>query len=111
MRGEQSLGVGMLRVSHKIAGPGSFDNLAPVHDQDPVGEVPHRREVVGDVDDPQVVLLLDLLKSCKISTRTETSSIETGSSATIIRGSKRIAHAITRRCCWPPLSWWGNLER
>ena len=43
--------------------------------------------------------------------RSETSSIETGSSATSTSGSRTIAHAIATRCRWPPDSSCGNRSR
>ena len=42
-----------------------------------------------------------------IAACTETSSAETGSSATITFGSPASARAIATRCFWPPESWWG----
>ena len=78
----------MLRISHKIPGSGLLDDLPPVHDEDTLGEVPHRRQVVGDVDDARLYSCWSCSRSSKISTRTEASSIETGSSATISCGSQ-----------------------
>ena len=50
-----------------------------------------------------------LRSSSKIETRTDASSIETGSSATMSSGLRIIARATATRWRWPPLSMWANL--
>ena len=47
------------------------------------------------------------LRRLTIAACTETSSAETGSSATTTSGSPASARAMATRCFWPPDSWWG----
>ena len=51
------------------------------------------------------------VSSIRIWARTETSSAETGSSATMTRGFSASARAMAMRCRWPPENSCGNRSR
>ena len=57
--GEKSSGVGVLGVSVELVPAGYLDDLAQVHDRDPVGDVPHDGQVVGDEEVGEVEALLE----------------------------------------------------
>ena len=77
-------------------------DLAEVHHGDPVGDVADDGEVVGDEEVRQPELALEVLSRLRICAWIETSSAETGSSATISRGVVIERAAIPMRCRWPP---------
>src|SRR3954464_10123887 len=51
-------GVLVLRVEDDLVGGSTFDDAALAHHQDVVGEVPGRGQIVGDVEDAEVLLTL-----------------------------------------------------
>ena len=55
-RVQQALGVGMLRVGENLCHRAGFDDVAGVHDRDPVRLLGDQREVVGDQHHRHVVL-------------------------------------------------------
>jgi multicomponent Na+:H+ antiporter subunit G len=87
-RGQQRLGVGMLRMVQQVVDRRLLDDPAGVHHEDALGEVAHGGQVVGDEGQGQAALLWTPRSRCRISTRTEASSMDTGSSAMIIAGSQ-----------------------
>ena len=76
-----ALRVGCCGSATTSRGGAFLDDAAEVHDRDAVGEVGGRREVVRDHQDREA-LALSASSSDRTPARTETSSIETGSSAT-----------------------------
>ena len=59
-RREQRLGVGMQRIVKQLLGPGLFDNFAEIHHRHFVRHVARRRQVVGNDQIADVVLLLQI---------------------------------------------------
>ena len=57
--GEQHLGVLLLRVEDHVVGGTVLDDVAMVHHHDLVGEVACGRQIMGDVQHADVLLLLD----------------------------------------------------
>ena len=51
----------MSRLAEQLGGRTELDELAGVHDREPVGEVAHQRQVVGDEQDREPELALELL--------------------------------------------------
>jgi hypothetical protein len=99
---EERLRVRVPRVGDDLGGGALLDDPAEVHDRDPVGEAGGGRQVVI-ISTPRPRWRS---RSSNASTpaRTETSSIDTGSSATSSSGPSTIAAAIATRCRWPPES-------
>ena len=58
LRGEEMAGVVMLRVGEDFLGRAGLDDLAAVHDADPVGDLAHDAEVVGNEQHGHAALLL-----------------------------------------------------
>lgn len=56
--GEETLSVDVTRVVEDVGGAPLLDDAAQVHDQDPVAEMAHRAEVVGDEEIGHVQLAL-----------------------------------------------------
>ena len=83
-RGQQGLGVGMRAGAANTALAGTlFDELAEVHHGDVVGEVLHRRQVVGDEQAGETHVALQVRRGGSAPTAcTETSRALVGSSAT-----------------------------
>ena len=46
--GQQGAGVGVARVAVKLVGGGGLDDLAQIHDRDPVADLADRAQVVRD---------------------------------------------------------------
>jgi len=61
-RGQQALGVGMLRMDDNLLGRAELDQLALLRDRDTVGQVTHHAEVVRDEQVGQAELLAKLLQ-------------------------------------------------
>ena len=59
---DQGAGVGVERTLVDLVRTGQLDHVAEVHDRDPVGNMAHDEEVVGDEEVGQVELLLELVK-------------------------------------------------
>ena len=99
----------MLRSGREeLFGGRKLDDLAEVHDGDAVGDVAHDGEVVGDEEVRQVELLLQLDEQVEhLRLIAETSSAETGSSATMNFGRSTRARARPIRWRWPPPNWCG----
>ena len=101
--GQKGVGVGVTRAAVDGVAVADLDDLAEVHDRDALREVPHDGQVVGDEEERDAQLLLDLLRRLTTWAWMETSSAETGSSATIsfgsgpARGRRRCAGAGRRR--------------
>src|SRR5262249_30912241 len=57
---QQRLGVGVGGAGVHRLGVGELDDLPQVHDGDPVGDVPHHAEVVGDEDIGEAVQVLQI---------------------------------------------------
>ena len=94
-----------------VLGRAGLEHLAGVHHEEPLGEVPGRGDVVGDVEQCQVVLGRRARQAgSEMLSRTETSSIETGSSATRTFGCTARVRAIATRWRWPPDSSCGSLS-
>ena len=55
---QQRLGVGMARLGEQAALGRQLDDLAEIHDGDPVGDVAHHGEVVGDEEVGEAELVL-----------------------------------------------------
>ena len=101
-RGQQRLGIGVLRVGEQLLGRGELDHAAGAHHADALGDVFHHREIVGDEQIGQPQLLCRSLSRFRICACTETSSAETGSSQISSSGSSASARAIPIRWRWPP---------
>ena len=80
-----------------------LDDLAEVHDRDPVGDVAHDREVVADEQVGEAAAR-SRRSASRFSTWAwiDTSSALTGSSSTTRSGCTERARAIARRWRWPP---------
>jgi hypothetical protein len=105
--GEQRAGVGMLRRGEDLARPALLDDLALGHHADPVGDLAHDAEVVGDEQHRHAEPRLQVRSSFRICACTVTSSAVVGSSAISRSGSLASAIAIITRWRWPPESWCG----
>ena len=81
-----------------------LDDLAGVHDRDPVGDLDQQRQVVRDEEDGEAALALELWICCRISRWTTTSSAVVGSSMITSSGSSASAIAMITRCRMPPES-------
>ena len=97
----------MQRPSEELVGGSDLDDPAEVHHRDPVGDVADDCEVVGDEDICQVELRFSSTRRFSTCDWIETSSAETGSSATTSFGRSTSARARPMRCRWPPLNWCG----
>ena len=95
-------GVGVLRAADDPLGRSDLHDPAEVHHRDPVGDDPRQRQVVGDEQVGQPAPRAGSSMSRRSSVRIDTSSIDTGSSATMISGSRTSAPAMTTRWRWPP---------
>ena len=60
--GEQRHRVGVSGILEDGLGVGQLHNVAQVHHTDPIGDIAHHRQVVGDEHIGQVLLLLQLLE-------------------------------------------------
>ena len=60
--GQQRPGVGVQRLGVEVVGGGLLDHAAEVHHADPVADVPHHGQVVGDDEVGEVELLLQLVE-------------------------------------------------
>ena len=58
--GDEMLGVGVLRRGEDLARRAALDDLAVIHDADPVGHLAHDAEIVGDQQHRHVELVLEL---------------------------------------------------
>jgi hypothetical protein len=85
-----------------------LDDLAEVHHRDLGAEVPHDGQVVGDEEERDVELLLDPLKQVDHLAWIDTSSAETGSSATSSLGFRVRARAMPMRCAGRRRTRWGT---
>ena len=81
---------------------GLLDDLAGVHDRDPVAHLGDDAEVVGDEDDRGPGLVARLRIRSRICAWIVTSSAVVGSSAMSSSGSQARAIAIITRCAIPP---------
>ena len=94
---------GCVGVSNTESTVADLDDPAEVHHRDPVGDVAHDGEVVGDEQVRQA-----RARRCSSSSRLmtpawiDTSSADTGSSSTISFGSSASARAMPMRWRWPP---------
>ena len=61
-RREQGLGIGMRGIVVEDLFGGQFDDLAQIHNRDPVGDMAHDAEVVGDEHIRKPHLRLDILQ-------------------------------------------------
>ena len=84
-----------------------LDDLAEVHHGDAVGDVADDREVVGDEEVREAELRFSSTSRFSTCDWIETSSADTGSSATTSFGCSTSARAMPMRCRWPPLNWCG----
>ena len=103
--GEEGSGVGVLGVLVELVPAGYLDDLAKVHDRDPVRDVPHDGQVVGDEKVGEVEALLEGERSRLITCAwMDTSRAETGSSQTMKDG-------LTARARAMPILWrWAAAE-
>src|SRR6266545_2597231 len=85
-----------------LGGRGHLDELAEVHHRDPVADVPHDRQVVGDEQVGEVEFPLEVDQQVDDLRPVETSRAETGSSQTISLGCSASARATPMRWRWPP---------
>ena len=99
---QQRVGVRMCRRGVHPVAVGQLDDLAQVHHRDAIAHVAHDRQVVGDEDEAQLVLVLELASRFSTWAWMLTSSAETGSSSTITFGRKPSARAMPMRWRWPP---------
>ena len=88
---------GWHRSRVEVVGGRGLDDLAEVHDRDAVGDVAHDGEVVRDEEVGQAELVLQVSSRLMTCAWIETSSAETGSSATISSRLER-ERARDRRC-------------
>ena len=88
-RGQQGDRVRVQRVLVEVVGRCDLDDLAEVHHGDPVGDVPHDCQVVGDEEVREPELLLQVSSRFTICAWIETSRAETGSSQTMNAGFTR----------------------
>ena len=87
---EERLGVGVLWILEDLSRRALLHDLAVVHDDDAVGDVALRLDVVADED--------------HVCARTETSRADVGSSAMMTSGWSESARAMATRWRWPPES-------
>ena len=87
----------MLRRGVDLLAVALLDDLAEVHDGDPVAEVAHDAEVVGDEDEGEAELLAQVPSRFITWAWIETSRADTGSSAMITFGSTASARAMPMR--------------
>ena len=59
---QQGLGVGVDGAPVELLRGRDLDDLAEIHDRDPVGDVPHHAEVVGDEDVSEAQLVLQVVQ-------------------------------------------------
>ena len=104
--GKQRLGIRVQRADEELLGGSRFHQLAQIHDADIMGNMPHHGKVVGDEQEGQAMLLLQLLDEVQ-DLRLDTSRAETGSSHTTNLGFSARARAMPTRCRRPPSSSWG----
>lgn len=94
--------MGLFKSLDDLAHGALLHNLACLHDDDAIGEVPYYRQIVGDEKIGQA----DSRRSPSTNSITcaciEASRVETASSQTISFGSTASARAIAMRCLWPP---------
>ena len=110
-RRHQRRRVGVQRALERGLGGALLDHPAEVHHDDPVGDVPHDRQVVGDEHvgrrPSSCWSSLSRLSTCAWTDR---SSAETGSSQTITSGLRARARAMPSRWRCPPENSWGYLS-
>ena len=97
-------------VEHR-ARVAAFHRLAALHDQHAVADVIGRRKIVRDIDDRDPSSSRSALNRLTIVIRSDASTIETGSSATISEGCEINARAMAIRCSCPPDSSCGIAAR
>ena len=79
-----------------------------VHDGHLVADMLHHGQIVGDEQERQVQLPLQVAQEVRIWAWIATSSADTGSSQTMKSGCNANARAMLMRCRCPPENWWGN---
>ena len=102
---DQGLRIGMRRCGEHGLRVAELDQAAEIHDADPIGDVAHDWEIVGDhqVAEPMVALQVSI--RFRISPWTDTSRPAVGSSAITSRGRRARARATpTLRACPPDSS-------
>ena len=109
-RDEQQLRIRVLGLVGDVPRRAGLDHLARVHHHDRVGQVAGGRDVVGDVEDREPSRSRRSLSRLSRPSRIDTSSIETGSSASRTCGSTASARAMATRWRWPPDSSCGYLR-
>ena len=82
-RRQQGAGVGMDRLGVELLGGRELDQLAQVHDCDPVGDVADDAEVVGDEDVRQAEVVLEVVEQVDDLGLDRDVERRTGSSSTI----------------------------
>jgi hypothetical protein len=63
--GQQLLGIGMLRIGEDFGRGALFDDLAALHDADPVGDAAHDAKVMGDEQEAEALGALEVGQKIK----------------------------------------------
>ena len=91
-------GVRMTRMPEDLLGGGELDELSHVHHRDSIADVLHHGKIVGHEEQGQVAgAVWSSRRRFSTCACTETSSADTGSSATTRRGSVASARAMPMR--------------
>src|SRR5258706_2132747 len=97
------LRAGMLGRAENIARRPLLDDAATIHEDDALGNLAGKPELVGD-DDHVMRLSAKSRITASTSPTSSGSSAEVGSSNSISFGFMARARAMATRCCWPPES-------
>ena len=105
---KQPLRVGVFGCPGDLSAVAPFNDLAVVYHGNPVAEVPHHGEIVGDKEVGDAGAFLDLDEQIHNAGLGGEVQAETGSSQTISFGSRARARAMATRWRWPPENSRGN---
>ncbi len=96
-RASEGTGIFVGRTAEHILGAPRLHHISFVHDYDAIRNVIGRRKIVRDVDDRHAKRIAQLLNKLTMDMRSDASTIDTGSSATISfgLGDKRPRHRDT----------------
>ena len=92
----------MQRIVEELVDIGHLDDAAEIHDGDPLAEMAHDGEIVGDEEVGELEALAQILEQVTICAWIETSRADTASSQTMNSGSSASARAMPTRWRWPP---------
>ena len=107
----QQLGIGVLGIADDLFHIAGLHHRAVVEHHDVIADMISRGQVVGDVQDGDAQILVQLANLLQDRRAQEASTIETGSSAISSLGLSTRARATAMRWRWPPLNWCGKRPR